>query len=89
VKQAADEFYQQCLDRGLEVFLDDRPLRPGVMFSDMELIGVPHRVVFSERGLGAQRFEHKGRRDSDAQELPLDELPAFLEQLVSSSCTPV
>ena len=88
VKQAADEFYQQCLDRGLEVFLDDRPLRPGVMFSDMELIGVPHRVVFSERGLGAQRFEHKGRRDSDAQELPLDELPAFLERLVATSCTP-
>ena len=88
VKQAADDFYQQCLDRGLEVFLDDRALRPGVMFSDMELIGVPHRVVFSERGLGAQQFEHKGRRDSEAQELPLDELPAFIEKLASSSWAP-
>jgi len=86
VKQAADDFYQQCLDQGLEVFLDDRALRPGVMFSDMELIGVPHRVVFSERGLGAQMFEYKGRRDDSAQELSLAELPAFLDRLDHSSC---
>jgi prolyl-tRNA synthetase len=86
VKQAADDFYQQCLDQGLEVFLDDRALRPGVMFSDMELIGVPHRVVFSERGLGAQMFEYKGRRDDSAQELSLAELPAFLDRLDHNSC---
>jgi len=81
VKQTADDFYQKCQARGLDVFLDDRALRPGVMFSDMELIGVPHRVVFSERGLTAQQFEYKGRRDASAQELPLDDLASFLERL--------
>jgi prolyl-tRNA synthetase len=84
VKQATDDLYQQCLARGLEVLLDDRALRPGVIFSDMELIGIPHRIVLSERGLTAQRFEYKGRSDDSAQELPLDELPAFLDKLYSS-----
>jgi len=81
VKQAADDFYEKCRARWLDVFLDDRALRPGVMFSDMELIGVPHRVVFSERGLTAQQFEYKGRRDDSAQQLPLDDLAGFLERL--------
>jgi prolyl-tRNA synthetase len=83
VKQATDDLYQQCLARGLEVLLDDRALRPGVIFSDMELIGIPHRIVLSERGLTAQQFEYKGRSDDNAQELPLDELPAFLDKLYS------
>ena len=83
VKQATDDLYQQCLTRGLEVLLDDRALRPGVIFSDMELIGIPHRIVLSERGLTAQQFEYKGRSDDSAQELPLDELPAFLDKLYS------
>ena len=83
VKQATDDLYQQCLARGLEVLLDDRALRPGVIFSDMELIGIPHRIVLSERGLTAQQFEYKGRSDDSAQELPLDELPAFLDKLYS------
>ncbi|MDH3218376.1 MAG: proline--tRNA ligase [Gammaproteobacteria bacterium] len=80
VKQATDDFYDDCIARGLDVLLDDRPLRPGVIFSDMELIGVPRRVVFSERGLGAGQFEYKGRRDSSAQDLPLDELTSFIEK---------
>jgi prolyl-tRNA synthetase len=84
VKQATDDLYQQCLARGLEVLLDDRALRPGVIFSDMELIGIPHRIVLSERGLTAQQFEYKGRSDDSAQELKLDELPAFLDKLYSS-----
>jgi prolyl-tRNA synthetase len=50
----------------------------------MELIGIPHRIVLSERGLTAQQFEYKGRSDDSAQELPLDELPAFLDKLYSS-----
>jgi len=84
VKQATDDLYQQCLARDLEVLLDDRALRPGVIFSDMELIGIPHRIVLSERGLTAQQFEYKGRGDDNAQELPLDELPAFLDKLYSN-----
>ncbi len=86
VKQATDRFYQDCLTRGIEVLLDDRLLRPGVIFSDMELIGVPHRIVLSERGLKEQQFEYKGRRDNSAQDLPLDQMVAFLEKLFPSQC---
>jgi prolyl-tRNA synthetase len=87
VRDAADRLYQDCLERGLEVLLDDRALRPGVMFSDMELIGVPQRIVLSERGLAAAQFEHKGRRDESASELPLDELTHFLDQLTPERWT--
>jgi len=86
VKLATDSLYQDCLARGLEVLLDDRPLRPGVIFSDMELIGVPHRIVLSERGLGAQQFEYKGRSDDSAREVPLDELASFLDELYPNQC---
>ena len=85
VKQASDDLYQNCLDRGVEVLLDDRPVRPGVMFSDMELIGVPHRIVFSERGIDAKQFEYKGRRDESAQQYALTELPGFLDKLFSQT----
>ena len=85
VKQASDDLYRDCLDRGIDVLLDDRPLRPGVIFSDMELIGIPHRIVLSERGLGAKQFEYKGRRDESALEVALTELPGFLEKLFSQA----
>jgi len=86
VKQACDELYQDCLDRGFEVLLDDRPLRPGVMFSDMELIGIPHRIVFSDRGLAAKQFEYKGRRDGSAQDIALAELTQFVDKLLNQAC---
>ena len=74
VKQQAEEYYQYCLDKGINVLLDDRGLRPGAMFSDMELIGIPHRVVFSERGLKAGQFEYKGRTDSESSDKDLSDL---------------
>ena len=86
VKQAADALYQRCLDAGVNVLLDDRALRPGAMFSDMELIGVPHRVVLSDRGLGAGEFEYKGRRDEEARQLPLAELDDLLQRLGTRGC---
>jgi len=86
VREASDKLYQQCVALGLNVLLDDRALRPGAMFSDMELIGVPHRIVLSERGLAAQQFEYKGRSDQDAQELAIEQMPAFLDRLGSSPC---
>ncbi len=86
VKLATDKLYEDCLDRGLEVLLDDRALRPGVIFSDMELIGVPHRIVLSERGLTAQQFEYKGRSDDSAREISLDELTSFLDELYPNQC---
>lgn len=80
VQQAADDFYQQCQQLGIDVLLDDRPLRPGAMFSDMELIGIPHRVVFSDRGLKASQCEYKGRTDEQSQDINLDLLEAFIKQ---------
>ena len=84
VKQAADDFYQQCLGLGIEVLLDDRGLRPGAMFSDMELIGIPHRVVFSERGLNEQLCEYKGRCDSESQDISTATLSDFIQQKLNS-----
>ncbi len=84
VKQAADDFYAQCQQQGIEVLLDDRPLRPGAMFSDMELIGIPHRIVFSERGLKAQQCEYKGRCDEKSQDIDIDNLPEFIQAKLSS-----
>ena len=86
VKKQSDELYELCIERGIDVLLDDRPLRPGVMFSDMELIGIPHRIVLSERNLESNQFEYKGRRDESAQEMPFAELPAFLDKLFGPAC---
>lgn len=78
LRQAVETLYAQLRAAGIEVLLDDRRERPGVMFADMELIGIPHRVVFGERGLDAGQIEYKGRRDADTQDVPLDTLSAFL-----------
>lgn len=69
VSAAAAELLTQLQAAGLDVALDDRGLRPGAMFADMELIGVPHRVVVSERGLAAGTFEYRSRRASEAESL--------------------
>lgn len=74
VRQAAETLYQTLLDAGIDVLFDDRPLRPGVMFTDMELIGIPHRIVLSEKLLANNNVEYKGRRDSDASVIPVDEV---------------
>ncbi len=86
VRQVVDSFYDECLERGIEVLLDDRAMRPGVMFSDMELIGLPHRIVFSERGIAAQQFEYKGRCDESARDIALAELSDFAAELCPGSC---
>ncbi|MFZ2973435.1 MAG: proline--tRNA ligase [Ferribacterium limneticum] len=66
VKAAADQLYGELKAAGVDVILDDRNERPGVMFADMELIGIPHRVVIGERGLKEGQLEYKGRRDAEA-----------------------
>ncbi|MBX2838070.1 MAG: proline--tRNA ligase [Gammaproteobacteria bacterium] len=73
VREHAEKLYQQLLDAGVDVLFDDRPLRPGVMFADMELLGVPHRFVISEKLLAEQQVEYKGRRDSEARLISFDE----------------
>ncbi|MGO0999928.1 proline--tRNA ligase [Lysobacter sp. CA196] len=69
VSEAAQALYRELLAAGVDAALDDRGLRPGAMFADMELIGVPHRVVVSERGLAAGSFEYRHRRASEAENL--------------------
>ena len=65
LREEVMKLYQELLDAGIEVLLDDRRERPGVMFADMELIGIPYRIVFSEKGLDAGQLEFKARADSD------------------------
>ncbi len=67
VKAAAEALYKTMKDAGVDVLFDDRPLRPGVMFADMELIGIPHRFVVSEKHIANDQLEYKGRRESDAE----------------------
>ena len=82
VREAADALYKGLLDAGVEVLLDDRNIRPGVMFNDMELIGVPHRVVIGERGLDEGQLEYRRRTDSENSSIPLDgAVEAILEKL--------
>ena len=78
VRAAADRLHGEMLQAGIDVLMDDRDERPGVLFADMELIGVPHRVVLSERGLAAGNAEYKGRRDEKPQDLPLQDVVTFV-----------
>lgn len=78
VSAAAEALYQSLEQHGIETLLDDRGVRAGSMFADMELIGIPHRVVVSERGLAAGTLEYRGREDSDSRTVSQDELIALL-----------
>lgn len=77
VVAAAESLYAELSARGVDVVLDDRGLRAGGMFADMELIGIPHRVVVSERGVAAGTFEYRGRRDSESRQLSRDDVLAL------------
>jgi prolyl-tRNA synthetase len=80
VREATDKLYAELTAAGYEVLLDDRDKKtsPGVKFADMELIGIPHRIVVSERGLAEGNLEYKHRRDSESQPLPAAEVLSFL-----------
>jgi len=73
VREAAEKLYQELSAAGIEVLLDDRDERPGVMFADMELIGIPHRIVIGERGLKEGKVEYQGRRDAEATAVDLQD----------------
>jgi prolyl-tRNA synthetase len=74
VAEQAEALYLKLKQAGVEVLFDDRKERPGVMFADMELIGVPHRIVISERGIDAGTFEYKYRRNNDKVDMPMAEV---------------
>ncbi len=74
--EAAESLYAELQAAGFDVLLDDRDERPGVKFSDLEINGIPHRIVIGEKGLDAGTFEYKGRRDAEAVNLTKEELLA-------------
>ena len=78
VRETVDQLYTELTDAGLAVLLDDRDVRPGVMFADMELIGIPHRVVVGEKNLDRDMVEYKARRDTENRDIPRSEITAFL-----------
>ena len=80
VKAAADDLYQQLQQAGVDVLLDDRDERSGVLLHDSELIGIPHRIVIGDRGLKAGRVEYQARKDTEATEMAID-------TVVSHMCT--
>lgn len=84
LREKVEEIYQQLLDGGIDVLLDDRKERPGIMFADMELVGIPHRLVLGDRGLDNGIIEYKGRSDSESQEIPLDGVVGFIKRAISS-----
>jgi len=79
VRNAAEQLYAELSAAGIEVLLDDRDERPGVMFADLELIGIPHRIVIGERGLKENMVEYKGRKEADAQQVSLQEITKLVQ----------
>ena len=78
VVETATALYETLKARGVNVLLDDRNERPGVKFADLELIGVPHRIIVSDRNLAEDKYEHVNRRTGEKQLLSHDELLAAL-----------
>ncbi|APA66846.1 MULTISPECIES: proline--tRNA ligase [unclassified Janthinobacterium] len=79
VKEETEKLYAALQGAGVDVIVDDRGLRPGAMFADWELIGVPHRIVIGERGLKEGKLEYQGRRDAEATGVAPDEIVAFIQ----------
>lgn len=84
LQEAVLQLYRQLQAADIEVLLDDRRERPGVMFADMELIGIPHRFVFSEKGLDKNIIEYKGRRDGESTEISLDNAIEFIREKLTA-----
>jgi len=80
VREATEQLYADLRTAGIEVLLDDRDARPGFMFADMELIGIPHRLVVGDKGLDSGQVEYKGRLDSETQLIPIDQIVGFLAE---------
>ncbi len=79
VKAETDRLYAELQAAGVDVIVDDRGLRPGAMFADWELVGVPHRVVIGERGLKEGNLEYQGRRDAEASAVPAADMVSFVK----------
>ena len=84
VAAKAEALYSEFKAQGIDVFLDDRNERPGVKFADLELMGIPPRLVISDRGLAAGTLEYKGRRDSESQDIAVAQVVEFIQSAISS-----
>ena len=84
VQKNCDRIYAELQNAGVEVFFDDRELRAGLMFKDHELIGIPHRIVVSDRGLEDGNIEYKGRTDNEAQQVPIMNLLNFIQDKIKT-----
>ena len=84
VRDCADRVHQQLEDAGVEVLLDDRGERPGVMFADLELIGIPHRVTIGERGLKEGIVEYQARRDKTPTKVAIGDLLSFIQGRINA-----
>jgi prolyl-tRNA synthetase len=80
VREAAEQLYAALLEAGIDALLDDRDERPGVMFADVELTGIPQRIVVGERGLGQGQVEYQGRREASAQTCALGDVVAAMKK---------
>jgi prolyl-tRNA synthetase len=84
VKAAADRLHDELAAEGIDALLDDRGERPGVMFADLELIGIPHRVTIGDRGLKEGMVEYQARRETVASKVPLAEIAAHVRSLLTA-----
>src|SRR5690606_39856939 len=80
VQAVAEQLYTALSAAGIEVLFDDRKERPGVMFADMELIGIPHQVIIGERNLDEQLVEYKCRRTGNRDTVPIAQLVSYIQQ---------
>jgi prolyl-tRNA synthetase len=81
VRTAALKLHDELAANGVDVLLDDRGERPGVMFADLELIGVPHRITLGDRGLKEGLVEYQARTDQEARNIPLNAIVNFVKSL--------
>ncbi|ODN42257.1 proline--tRNA ligase [Piscirickettsia litoralis] len=88
VKQAADRLYQTMQQQGIEVILDDRKERPGVLFADADLIGIPHRIIIGDRGLKNGQVEYKSRRAGNSEDINLDDALGFIQNKLQLQSQP-
>jgi len=74
VKIKAMELYKEAVNRDIEVLLDDRKIRPGIQFADAELIGIPHRIIISEKGIDSNQLEYRHRNNKDSEMISQNQL---------------
>ena len=82
VKEVAEKLYADLTAQGIEVLFDDRKERPGVMFADMELLGIPHTIVIGDRNLDSGVIEYKYRRSEDKSLIALDDAVSILKEKI-------